>query len=73
MDAGWWVGGGGLGYLTPGQIEPTASSHPDEARPGLATFFTFILIKLSAKLAEIPNPGSGQVIPSLGTLGIPIP
>ena len=48
-----------------GQIEPTAS------RPGLATFFTFILIKLSAKLAEIPDPGSGQVIPSLGTLGIP--
>ena len=38
-----------------GQIEPTAS------RPGLATFFTFILIKLSAKLAP---PGSGQVIPS---------
>ena len=45
-----------------GQIEPTAS------RPGLATFFTFILIKLSAKLAEIPDPGSGQVIPSLGSL-----
>ena len=35
-----------------GQIEPTASSHPDEARPGLATFFALILIKLSAKLAE---------------------
>ena len=69
------------------QIEHTVSSHQDEmrwkrfstpprsseARPGLATFFTFILIKLSAKLAEIPDPGSGQVIPSLGTLGIPIP
>ena len=54
------------------QIEHTVSSHQDEmrwkrfstpprsseARPGLATFFTFILIKLLAKLAEIPTPAS---------------
>ena len=39
-----------------GQIEPTASSHPDEARPGLTTFFGLILIKLSAKLAKSSIP-----------------
>ena len=70
MDVGWLVGGG-IGATWPfgplpccsfssslvfGQIEPTASSHPDEARPGLATFFALILIKLSAKLAESSIP-----------------
>ena len=58
--------------------------NPSLEKSGDLPLFTLILIKLSAKLAEssipdlvalrygpaatIPDPGSGQVIPSLGSL-----